>query len=80
MNKPFRNADSGVMIYPELPENMRVATKDDFVDTRGVEIVDLPFLAKSFHNNNRFELHKSKAGTVEKWKEWIDAKHIFIKQ
>ncbi len=78
-SKPYCCPDTGVIIYPTLPSGMRVATIKDFVDEREVVKNDIPFLVKSFHYD-RYELHKSKAGTPEKWKEWLEAGHIFVKQ
>jgi|GEM_PF-6389681 len=77
-DRPYKDSNTGVTIYPELPTNMRVAVMSDFVDERGVELVDVPFLAKSFHYDH-YELHKSKAGTADKWKIWLEEKHLFVK-
>lgn len=76
---PYKDPNTGVIIYPALPEGMRIATIKDFVDDREVEKIDIPFLAKSFHHE-RYELHKSKAGTPKKWEPWLQAGHIFVKQ
>ena len=76
MEKPWKT-EFGIWIYPTLPEGMRVATREDFLDDKGELILGKDFLVKSFHFD-RYEAHKTTPLFYHKWEEWLTAKSIFI--
>ncbi len=75
MQKPHKN-EFGIWIYPTLPEGMKVATREDFLDKNGQLILGKDFLVKSFHFD-RYEAHKTTPIFFQKWEEWILHNHIY---
>lgn len=80
MNQPiaYKN-EHGIWIYHRLPQNMRVATLNDFINKEGNLILGKKFLAKSFHFP-RYEAHEVKQNFIEKWEHWLINKTLFILQ
>lgn len=78
MEKPiaYKN-EHGIWIYNRLPEGIRVATIDDFLDVNGELKLGVNFLAKSFHFP-RYEAHVLKPNFMSKWQIWLVQRHLFV--
>lgn len=68
----------GLWLYSALPAGMRVATIEDFKDSRGVERIGLDFLVHSYYSN-KYEAHKAKPGVVDKFLPFIEAGRCYVK-
>lgn len=77
MKEPYKSS-LGIWIYPTLPPGMKVATREDFLDENGRLILNMNFLAKSFHFN-RYETHTTSQFFFEKWNPWLLENQIYIK-
>lgn len=78
MGKPWKT-EFDIWIYPTLPEGMRVATREDFLDEKGELILGKDFLVKSFHFD-KYEAHKTRPNFCHKWGPWLKESQIFVTQ
>lgn len=80
MEKPiaYKN-EHGIWIYNQLPQGMRVAIKEDFVDENGDLKMGKKFLAQSFHYP-RFEAHDTHSNFFNKWSIWLNNNKIFVQK
>jgi hypothetical protein len=69
---------AGILIYRVKPEGVRVASRDDFFDKRGIERIGFNFLLHTYYSNN-YEVHKAKQGSYAKFQEWIEDGRVFVK-
>ena len=76
-NQNVRQGISGCWIYSYLPDNLRIATKEDFFSGK-MSVLGIDFLVKSLARENYYEAHVSRANTYEKWQTWIDQGHVYI--
>lgn len=77
MQKPYKSS-LGIWIYPTLPPGMKVATREDFLDESGRLIINMNFLAKSFHFN-RYEAHTTTREFFEKWNPWLIEHNVYVR-
>lgn len=79
MDEPiaYKN-EHGIWIYRRLPENMRIATRNDFYLENDELIIGKYFLAQSLHYL-RYEAHRTNKNFNEKWSFWLVHSHLFIR-
>jgi hypothetical protein len=75
--EPFQDK-YGFWYYPELPENTRVATDDDFENMTRCVREQKPFILKSFHSNMLECWRVKTLEALSKIRPWLDAGHIYI--
>ena len=78
MQEPYKH--KGLWYYPELPDYMRLATIEDFVDFRGKAIVGVKFLVIE-DSTGQYEAHIiSHSDDLHRWIEYIFVNRIYVKK
>ena len=67
----------GLLIYPYRPDNIRIATLEDFYYSNGQLRLGMDFLVIN-HNDTFWEAHKVGTESVEKWSRFIEAGRTYI--
>jgi hypothetical protein len=70
---------AGIMVYSDLPENMKVATRQDLMDGDRPRL-GLWFIVHGFVYCDYEAYQIRQSFRIEDWLPWLDAGRIYVKE
>lgn len=64
----------------KIPDDLRPATEYDFLYPDNKLIVGITFFVHTYHSDELEEHKTFKGMKLEKWKEWIEDRRVYLKK